>query len=216
MKLKNIIWDWNGTIVDDSWVFVDVMNGLLKKNNLPLISLKDYRKNFCFPIQDYWRLLGFQFNQKEFEILNRGFIEQYQKKMFLPKLHKGIVDILKKNNSLNIQQFVLSASEQKLLHQSVKYYNLNSFFSGIYGVDNLNALGKVSLGRRLFKNFNLKTTETLLIGDTPYDADVAKQLNCRLILISCGHINFNTLKQTGNTVVRSIRELRSTIVNGCY
>ena len=62
---KNIIWDWNGTIVDDAWVFVDIMNRFLKKNNLPIISLEDYQQNFCFPIQNYWRSLGFKFTPKE-------------------------------------------------------------------------------------------------------------------------------------------------------
>ena len=35
MKIENIIWDWNGTIVDDAWVFVEVMNDLLKKKCTP-------------------------------------------------------------------------------------------------------------------------------------------------------------------------------------
>ena len=43
---KNIIWDWNGTLVDDAWVFVDIMNRFLKKMNLPIISLEDYQQNF--------------------------------------------------------------------------------------------------------------------------------------------------------------------------
>ena len=42
MKYKNIIWDWNGTIVDDAFLFVDIMNKTLQKHNLPLINLKEY------------------------------------------------------------------------------------------------------------------------------------------------------------------------------
>jgi len=38
MKIKNIIWDWNGTIVDDAWVFVEIMNRVLKREGLPLTS----------------------------------------------------------------------------------------------------------------------------------------------------------------------------------
>ena len=30
MKYKNIIWDWNGTIVDDAYLFVDIMNKTLE------------------------------------------------------------------------------------------------------------------------------------------------------------------------------------------
>ena len=42
-QIKNIIWDWNGTIVNDAFLFVEIMNGVLKKEGLPLISLEDYK-----------------------------------------------------------------------------------------------------------------------------------------------------------------------------
>ena len=32
MGFKNIIWDWNGTIIDDAWVFADIMNNVLQKH----------------------------------------------------------------------------------------------------------------------------------------------------------------------------------------
>ena len=112
MRVENIIWDWNGTIVDDAWVFVSIMNGFLKNNNLPSTSLVAYRKNFCFPIQDYWKNLGFQFNKKDFDRLNKDFISEYQKKLFSPKLHRGIKSLLHYIKKQNVNQFVLSASEQ--------------------------------------------------------------------------------------------------------
>ena len=49
MKFKHVIWDWNGTLVDDTWLFVDIMNRVLKDRNLPGITLDDYRNMFDFP-----------------------------------------------------------------------------------------------------------------------------------------------------------------------
>jgi phosphoglycolate phosphatase len=34
MKYKHIIWDWNGTLIDDAWLCVDIMNKILEKRNL--------------------------------------------------------------------------------------------------------------------------------------------------------------------------------------
>jgi len=149
MSIKNIIWDWNGTIVDDAWVFVDVMNNVLEKKTLPPTTLKDYRKNFCFPIQDYWKALGFKFTSGGFDRLNASFINDYQNKMFLPHIHVGLKTLFNALNNQNIKQFVLSASENSLLRRSVDYYKLGSFFKGVYGVDNLNAVGKESVGLAL-------------------------------------------------------------------
>ena len=208
MSIKNIIWDWNGTIVDDAWVFVDIMNGVLKKNHLPLITLKDYRQKFCFPIQDYWRGLGFRFTNKTFNQLNEVFIKEYQKKMFLPKIHKGLDVLFKNLGKQKIRQFVLSASEQGLLNKSVAHYKLGSFFNGVYGVDNLNAVGKIPLGRDLCEKHQLNVKETLLIGDTEYDKDVGEGLGCRVLLVAHGHISPGRLFKTGVVVASSVEELK--------
>ncbi len=209
MNFKNIIWDWNGTIIDDAWVFVDIMNTVLQKNKLPTTTLKHYRQNFCFPIQDYWRGLGFQFTDESFDKLNQNFIFEYQKKMFLPNPHAGLLSFLKKLNKLNKQQFILSASEQKLLNKSVAHYKLMGFFRGVYGVDNLNAVGKKELGRTLCRKHNLKMDETVLIGDTEYDKEVAEEIGCEIILISHGHINHQRLLKTNALVVDSIKNLKN-------
>ena len=209
MKFDCIVWDWNGTIVNDAWVFVDVMNFFLKMKGLPKTSLDDYKKNFGFPIQNYLKALGFKFNNKEFNLLNKSFIEEYQKRIFLPKLQPGIVDLIKKINRLKIKQFVLSASENSLLHKSVGFYKINSLFEDVVGVDNLNAVGKISLAKVLFKKNNLHLNKTLVIGDTKYDLDVAQALGCSALLVSYGHIEHKRLLDLKVPLVRSVKEIES-------
>ena len=209
MKFDYIVWDWNGTIVNDAWVFVDVMNFFLKMKGLPKTSLDDYKKNFGFPIQNYWKTLGFKFNNKEFNLLNKSFIEEYQKRIFLPKLQPGIVDLIKKINRFKIKQFVLSASENSLLHKSVGFYKINSLFEDIVGVDNLNAVGKISLAKVLFKKNNLHLNKTLVIGDTKYDLDVAQALGCSALLVSHGHIEHKRLLDLKVPLVQSVKEIES-------
>ena len=58
-KKMIVVWDWNGTIVDDAFVFVNIMNSYLKKNKLKPISINDYKNNFCFPVINYYKKLGF-------------------------------------------------------------------------------------------------------------------------------------------------------------
>ncbi len=209
MKFDCVVWDWNGTIVNDAWVFVDVMNFFLKMKGLPKTSLDDYKKNFGFPIQNYWKTLGFKFNNKEFNLLNKSFIEEYQKRIFLPKLQPGIVDLIKKINRFKIKQFVLSASENSLLHKSVGFYKINSLFEDIVGVDNLNAVGKISLAKVLFKKNNLHLNKTLVIGDTKYDLDVAQALGCSALLVSHGHIEHKRLLDLKVPLVQSVKEIES-------
>jgi phosphoglycolate phosphatase len=211
MKFNSVIWDWNGTIVDDAWVFVDTMNDFLKKNNLPLISIRDYKKNFCFPIQKYWKELGFKFNDKEFNLLNKGFITAYKQKMFAPKVHPGIIGVIEKINAEKVNQFILSASENSLLQQSVNFYKLQNLFVDVWGVNNLNALGKIPLAKKLCLKYNLEIDKTILIGDTEYDQSVAQGIGCDVVLISHGHIEHKRLLKSKEKVVKSIPELEKVL-----
>ena len=77
MKFKHVIWDWNGTLVDDTWLFVDIMNGVLKDRNLPGITLDDYRNVFDFPVEDYYTKLGFDFSDEAFKTAGLDFIKIY-------------------------------------------------------------------------------------------------------------------------------------------
>jgi phosphoglycolate phosphatase len=111
-----------------------------------------------------------------------------------------------------VRQFVLSASEQTLLNKSIEHYNLKGVFCDALGVDNLNAVGKVERGWDLLKKHNLRAKETLLIGDTEYDWEVAQGLGCRVVLISHGHINHQRLQKTGCLVLKNIDALSKYLV----
>ena len=64
MKIKHIIWDWNGTLLDDCWLCVESINKLLLKRGLPLIDKEKYLDIFCFPVEDYYIKLGFDFEKE--------------------------------------------------------------------------------------------------------------------------------------------------------
>ena len=68
-KYTHVIWDWNGTLLDDNWLCVEVMNTLLSSRNLPLLTLERYRDIFDFPVKNYYEKLGFNFKKESFEIV---------------------------------------------------------------------------------------------------------------------------------------------------
>ena len=94
-RYKHIIWDWNGTLLNDAWLCVEVMNLLLKRRDLKEIDLNIYQSVFGFPIIDYYRRLGFTFEKESFEIPGTEFIIEYNKRCFEPKLQVDALQILK-------------------------------------------------------------------------------------------------------------------------
>ena len=59
MKVKHIIWDWNGTLLDDLDVSMAALNEVLKSEQLPLVLDKEeYRQYFQFPVIKYYEKVG--------------------------------------------------------------------------------------------------------------------------------------------------------------
>lgn len=56
MKLQYILWDWNGTLLDDVQIALDTNNEIFPQFGLPpLGTLEDYLRVFDFPIRDYYK-----------------------------------------------------------------------------------------------------------------------------------------------------------------
>ena len=77
MDIKHIIWDWNGTLLDDRWLCVDSINLSLRKRNLPEINEQKYLDIFCFPVEKYYQKLGFDFEKEPFTVSGSEFISNY-------------------------------------------------------------------------------------------------------------------------------------------
>ena len=117
-KYKHIIWDWNGTLLDDAWLCVDVINGVLSRRNMSTISLRQYQELFNFPVIDYYVRLGFDFEKESFEIVGTEFIDNYEKRRHEVNLQKGAKAVLKSVREAELTQSLLSASLQATLYRS--------------------------------------------------------------------------------------------------
>ncbi len=204
---KVVIWDWNGTIVDDAFLFVEIMNDFLEDFGLKKITLEDYRNHFCFPVHDYYVSLGFNLSDGDFRLLTLEFIKKYKEKMFNPKLKKNISVVIKHLYSRGFSQFVVSAQEQKLLNRSVGFYNLKKYFSGIYGLDNNFAVSKLALAKNNLGPLLGPLSFPLVIGDTLHDLEMASYIGASCYLVSWGHNSLSRLKKSKATVIDSTSSL---------
>ena len=74
MPYKHAIWDWNGTLLNDTWLCVEVLNGLLARRGRAPITTNDYRENFGFPVIKFYEYLGLDADADTFEQVSREFI----------------------------------------------------------------------------------------------------------------------------------------------
>ncbi|MRS03322.1 HAD family hydrolase [bacterium] len=206
-KFQHIIWDWNGTLLDDVELCVSIINTLLVKRKLAPVSVEYYREIFSFPIIQYYENLGFDFTHESFESIGTEFILDYEKKRAQCTLITDATTTLQYFTQLGLSQSILSASKQNYLLDAVRSYGLESLFMEINGLDNHYASSKVDIGLAFMARNNLDPKTILLIGDTLHDADVAKALGIECCLVPNGHQSQARLAACGVPIVNSLSEL---------
>ena len=206
-KYKHIIWDWNGTLINDIWLVVEIMNKMLKKRNMPGIDSKKYREIFDFPVIDYYAKLGFNFSKESFEELTVEFISEYYTRFNECKLFNEVEEVLKKIRDMGIPQSILSASKEDVLIEKIKYYGIDKYFCRIMGLENHYAESKVERGKKWIDELNLNPQDVLLMGDTAHDYDVSKHIGCDCLLIANGHYSYERLAKLGVDVIGTLKEM---------
>lgn len=76
-RIAHVIWDWNGTLLDDAELCVEVMNDVLTRRQLAPLTAETYAAAFRFPVREYYRELGFDFERETFEVIGTEFIAGY-------------------------------------------------------------------------------------------------------------------------------------------
>ena len=208
-NINLIIWDWNGTLLNDVSVCVGAINLLLSDRNRPFIDVKTYLQIFTFPVKDYYQKAGFDFKNEPFEIPAMQFMDIYREQLVNAGLHTDSIFVLKQLQSLGFKQAVLSAMEQELLNKLLNQYEINSYFEETFGIDNHYGAGKIDRGKELIESMNLNPKECLLIGDTLHDAEVASALGCQCILFDGGHQSRERLETSGHKILSKLSELLS-------
>ncbi|MHC4637846.1 MAG: HAD family hydrolase [Planctomycetota bacterium] len=206
-KYQHIIWDWNGTLIDDAWLCVEILNEILKQYNKPPVTLDQYRMNFHFPVKSYYELVGFDFNVESFETIADEYLMIYDDRCFECKMQEGVVSVLKTCAEKGINQSVLSACQQKRLEEMIEYYDIGRYFTELFGLDDHFANGKVEKGIQLVEHLNVPPQNILLIGDTLHDYEVARTIGTDCVLLPCGHHSIEKLRESPAAVLDSFADI---------
>lgn len=207
MKYKYVIWDWNGTLLDDAALSVEIFNKMCLYFAIPTISLETYRRDFRFPVIEFYEEHGYDFSKIDFQKVGHFYVSEYNKRRFHCKLHKGVVEVMSALQSAGCGQSILSAYEQNFLLKCVLRFELDRFMDCVYGLDNVLAGSKVERGKSLMAELGANPLETIIVGDTDHDKAVADALGTDCALLSVGHICRENLEKLGAPVFDSHLEL---------
>jgi len=210
-KYKHIIWDWNGTLINDvNWNFVTINTLLSRRGMKTLKDISEYRSLFCFPIIDYYRNVGFDFDVEPYEDLAEEFMELYRSNNNGScELFPGAESVLKTIKNANIPQTILSACGMTDLISQMSPFDLTDYFDEILGLPDIYAKSKIDIGLDYIKRKEI--TNAVLIGDSKHDYEVAQALGVDCMLIANGFQSRETLLSCGVPVLNDITDVISVI-----
>lgn len=212
-KIESVVWDFNGTLIDDVALGVNSVNTLLRRRGLKEIASHDeYRELFCFPVIDYYKRVGFDFEKEPFSLLAVEWVEEYKSGFGIVTLREGVLSALSALKNAGIKQYIISASERSMLSEQLKYFGIDSYFDGVYGIDNINAGSKAHLALEWASEHDADSA--IFIGDTLHDYDTASAAGIECFLITGGHQSREQLLSRTDNVIDLFEELVEYVLNG--
>lgn len=203
-----IIWDWNGTLIDDVAAAVNALNRMLALRGVAPVTRDFYRAHFGFPVRPFYAVVGLDLEKEDWDKICTDF-HQFIAEEPDQHLRPDALASLRFVHEQGGRQSILSALRQDLLLRDTGREGVRAFFDATFGVDNLDGATKLSRGHDL--TAHLKATGLLapgqslfFIGDTLHDAEVGTALGATPILVEGGHQNGDRLRASGHTVVPSL------------
>ncbi len=204
--IDRVIWDFNGTILDDLKISIESADELLTRYDLPPIGdVEKYYSVFGFPIIGYYERVGFDFSKYDFSVLANEWVDIYLSKMPCATLRDGIIETVDKLSSLGIKQTILSMTEEKMLRSQIESLGITDKFDEIFGLNDIYATSKLELAR--YWKSTHQGERVIYIGDTEHDAESAEIIGAKCLMITGGHQSYTTLKALGKTVITAPNDI---------
>ena len=213
MKPELLIWDWNGTILDDAGVCRQIADIMLGERGIPTLPDMDaYRAVFGFPIKSYYEKMGYRFGPEDepYEHVADEFIVLYDRLYRTAALRPGIVDFLDRRKGEGYRQVLLSATRRdQLLEQVAAFGDVGDRFEQKLGLTDHYAFSKAALAKAFIEGQGIPRERTLFIGDTDHDFEVSSAIGCPCVLLEGGHQSRERLLKMGVPVLRDLNELEA-------
>ncbi|MBQ9742842.1 MAG: HAD family hydrolase [Ruminococcus sp.] len=209
-KYSTLIWDFNGTLVDDVHAALAAVNDMLTKRNQPTIDLDRYQQEVDTPIINFYNnvflpgTLDFSDAVVEFNI-------GYDKYLPEKPLMEGAQEMLRFFSSRGKRQTVVSASNVQKVTRMLTSLGIINYFERVIARDDYMAGDKLYLAKQYFQEESIDPSDALVIGDCVADWQMAKALGADSVLITRGHQGRREFSVTDALIIDNLSELKSII-----
>lgn len=203
--IRQVLWDWNGTLLDDLAYAIGVRNRTFPAFGLPRIgSVAEYHRQFTFPVRRYYERAGV--TDETFVAVAHAWMAEYVRGFDTVPLHGDAVETLARFAAAGVRQAVLSATRRDMLESQIARFPIRAYFTDVLGLSDIYARSKEAVGLDYLARCGVPAASTLMIGDTLHDAEVARAMGTGCVLVARGHQSRETLLTAGVPVMDTLVE----------
>ena len=208
MKYTHIIWDWNGTLLNDIGASLASVNDMLAMRGKPPIDIDYYRDCIGVPIVKFYEKV-FDLENEDYSVIIKQYNNGYLFHLNSCGLTDGAVEVLDYFAEKGIKQAIVSSSNNEQLQINVKKYGIFDRFDAVLGAADYYAGSKIERAAEYLKKSD--ECRILVVGDLEHDAEMAAELGADCVLLTSGHENRERLYAAKAQVISDLHELISIV-----
>jgi len=216
MKYKLGVFDWNGTLIDDSPANFSAANSELLALGRPAITFERYRETMEFPFIHFFNRNGVDTDTylKNRDMLQNVFMSVYEPEQKKAPLRQGAMEILDYLLDKNLTIMVLSNHIQDHLEQQMAERHVHGKFRHICGSPDISSLAVSKLSKqerfeKILDEFGYNPEDAFIIGDSLEEPEIAHHLGMMCVSVTWGCFSKDRLqKSKTHHVIDEMSELK--------
>ncbi|MFD8014514.1 HAD family hydrolase [Streptomyces sp. NPDC058955] len=204
---KHLVWDWNGTLLDDIGAVIGATNAAFAELGLEPITLERYRELYTVPIPKFYeRLMGRLPTDAEWLLMDGTFHRHYWERAEGCGLTTGAAELLASRQAAGGTQSLLSLAPHAELLPLVRRHGIAERFVRVDGRTDRSTEGKSANMVRHLEALAVPAERIVVIGDAADDAVAAAHVGAKAVLFTGGSHSRASLERVGVPVVDSLEE----------
>lgn len=209
---KLLVFDWDGTLMDSQQEIVSCFQAAAKDVDLKVPAVDDVHNVIGLGMFEAVHAVFPELGTKESQ---QAFIDRYRHYYFSPdkppsELFEGVDAMIRSLAEAGYFMAVATGKGRRGLNESLKRTGFDELFHFTRCVDEAHSKPHPQMILDIMDYLGASAEETLMIGDTEYDLQMATNANVHSVAVTCGaHDKSRLLKHNPQVCLQQTKELET-------
>ena len=215
VRARNIVFDWNSTLLDDVQAMHECTNVLLASEGHAPIAIDHFRDHYTIPFDQFYRGMGFDDMQIEklMSLENSAFHDHYEPLVQSAGLREGASEILNHARDAGVQSLILSNHLVDPIRTQLRRLEIDKLFTEVLAyADRTTQFRDMTKGERLRRYIagqDMHDHDTMIVGDSVEEIHIARDQGLISVAITGGCVSERRLRaEDPDYVIHTLHELK--------